>query len=47
MMITQDLTAETLDFINPWGLMLMSIAWAVRAAHHTSTIVGYTPAQLV
>ena len=45
MMITQDLKSKVFDFINPWGPMLTSIAWAVRAAHHST--LGYTPAQLV
>jgi len=36
MMATQDLKTRIFDFINPWGPILTSIAWAIRAAHHST-----------
>ena len=45
MMAAQDLKTRIFDFINPWGPILTSVAWAIRAAHHST--LGYTPAQLV
>jgi hypothetical protein len=45
MMAAQDLKTRIFDFVNPWGPILTSIAWAIRAAHHST--LGYTPAQLV
>jgi len=45
MMATQDLKTRIFDLINLWGPILTSIAWAIRAAHHST--LGYTPAQLV
>jgi len=45
MMAAQDLKTRIFDFINPWGPILTSIAWAIRAASHST--LGYMPAQLV
>ena len=36
MMAAQDLITSIFDFINPWGPILTSIAWAIRAAHHST-----------
>ena len=42
---TQGLNDRVFDFIDPWGEILSSIAWAVRASHHST--LDATPAQLV
>ena len=43
---TKDLNCCTFDCIDPWGEILSSIAWAVRASHHHSTF-NKTPGQHV
>ena len=45
MIVTKDLDARTFDYIDPWGEILSSIAWAVRASHHSTW--NKTPGQLV
>ena len=45
MLRTQDLSNQILDYINPWGNILSSIAWAVRSSYHS--VLEATPAQLV
>ena len=45
MLKTKELCSQVLDPIDPWGEMLASIAWAIRASFNTSTQA--TPAQLV
>ena len=45
MLRTKDLKNEIFDYVNPWGHILSSIAWAVRSSHHS--ILDATPAQLV
>ena len=45
MLNTKGLKDRIFDFIDPWGEILSSIAWAIRASHHST--LGATPAQLV
>ena len=45
MMVTKDLSERVLDHIDPWGPILSSIAWAIRASYHNT--LQATPAQLV
>ena len=45
MIVTKDLDGCTYDYIDPWGEILSSIAWAVRALHHST--FNKTPGQLV
>ena len=45
MLRTQDLSNQILDYINPWGNILSSIAWAVRSSYQS--VLEATPAQLV
>ena len=45
MLKTKELCNQTLDPIDPWGEMLASVAWAIRASFNTATQA--TPAQLV
>jgi len=45
MIRTKDLTNRIFDYIDPWGEILSSIAWAIRASYHST--LGATPAQLV
>mgnify|MGYP000317589253 CR=1 FL=1 len=45
MIVTKDLDGRTFDYIDPWGEILSSIAWAVRASHHST--FNKTPGQLV
>jgi hypothetical protein len=45
MMVTKDLSERVLDYIDPWGATLSSIAWAIRASYHNT--LQATPAQLV
>ena len=45
MFLTKNLNSQIFDYIDPWGEILSSIAWAVRALHHTT--LDKTPAQLV
>ena len=42
---TQGLKDRVFDFIDPWGEILSSIAWAICASHHST--LDATPAQLV
>ena len=45
MLKTKELCSQILDPIDPWGEMLASVAWAIRASFNTSQQA--TPAQLV
>ena len=45
MFLTKNLKEQVLDYIDPFGDTLASIAWAVRASYNSSTQA--TPAQLV
>jgi len=45
MFLTKNLKEQTFDFIDPFGDILASIAWAVRASYNSAT--DATPAQLV
>ena len=45
MIVTKDLSDRILDYIDPWGGILSSIAWAIRASYHNT--LQATPAQLV
>jgi hypothetical protein len=45
MFLTKNLKERTFDYIDPFGDILASIAWAVRASYNSST--NKTPAQLV
>ena len=45
MFVTKDLSNRVFDYIDPWGEIIFSVAWAVRASHHTT--FNKTPAQLV
>ena len=45
MFLTKNLRAQTFDYIDPFGSILASIAWAVRASFNSAT--NATPAQLV
>ena len=45
MFLTKDLNSQTFDYIGPWGEIPSSIAWTVRAPHHTT--FDKNPAQLV
>jgi hypothetical protein len=45
MIVTKDLDGRVFDYIDPWGEILSSVAWAVRASHHST--LNKTPGQLV
>ena len=45
MLLTKNLPEETFDYLDPFGHILASVAWAVRASYNSST--DATPAQLV
>ena len=45
MFTTKNLKGQIFDYVDPWGEILSSIAWAIRASHHST--LGATPAQLV
>ena len=45
MFLTKKLKEQILDYIDPFGEILASIAWAVRASYNSAT--DATPAQLV
>jgi hypothetical protein len=45
MICTKDLSNRVFDYIDPWGEILSSIAWAIHASYHS--MPGATPAQLV
>lgn len=45
MLLTKNLQNQVFDFIDPFGEILASVAWAVRASYNSST--DATPAQLV
>jgi EamA domain-containing membrane protein RarD len=45
MIKTQQLEDQVLDYINPFGEFLASIAWAIRSSYHR--MLEATPAQLV
>ena len=43
--VTKDIKNISFDYIGPWGNILTSVAWAIRALYHSTF---YTlPAQLV
>jgi Integrase core domain. len=45
MICTKVLSNHVFDYIDPWGEILSSIAWEIRASYHS--MLGVTPAQLV
>lgn len=45
MLTTKDLESQTFDFIDPWGEILSSVAWGIRASYHS--ILKATPGQIV
>ena len=45
MLLTKNLAEDTLDYIDPFGSILASVAWAVRSSYNNTT--DATPAQLV
>ena len=45
MLLTKNLIEETLDYVDPFGSILSSVAWAVRSSYNNTT--NATPAQLV
>jgi hypothetical protein len=45
MLAVKDLESQTFDFIDPWGEILSSVAWAVRASYHST--FKATPGELV
>ena len=45
MLLTKNLADDTLDYIDPFGSILASVAWAVRSSYNNTT--DATPAQLV
>jgi hypothetical protein len=45
MFLTKNLKEQIFDFIDPFGDILASIAWAIRASYNSAT--DATPAQLV
>jgi Integrase core domain. len=45
MIKTQQLEDQVLDYVNPFGKLLASIAWAIRSSYHR--MLKATPAQLV
>ena len=45
MLATKDLENKEYDFIDPWGEILSSVAWAIRASYHST--LKASPGQLV
>ena len=45
MLNTKNLKEQVFDYIDPWGELLSSIAWAIRASHHST--LDATLAQLI
>ena len=45
MFTTKNLKEQTFDYIDPFGQILSSVAWAIRASYNSAT--DATPAQLV
>jgi hypothetical protein len=45
MLAVKDLESQTFDFIDPWGEILSSVAWAIRASYHST--LKATPGELV
>jgi transposase InsO family protein len=45
MIVTKDLNEVVFDLIDPWGPILSSVAYAIRASYHST--LAATPAQLV
>jgi hypothetical protein len=45
MIKTKELESYEFDFIDPWGEILSSVGWAIRASYHST--LQATPAQLV
>ena len=44
MLLTKNMLEQTLDYIDPFGAILVSVAWAVHSSYNNST--DATPAQL-
>ena len=45
MLVTKDIDNKVFDYIDPWGEILSSIAWAMRACYHRTIMA--TPGQAV
>ena len=45
MMRTKELKTHIFDYVNPWGSILSSVAWAVRSSYHS--VLQADPAQLL
>ena len=45
MLLTKNLSNREFDYINPWGDIISSISWAIRASYHHT--LQATPGQLV
>ena len=45
MLAVKDLESQTFDFVDPWGEILSSVAWAIRASYHST--LKATPGELV
>ena len=45
MIRTKELDKLVFDYVDPWGEVLSSVAWAIRASYHST--LQATPAQLV
>ena len=45
MLLAKDLSNRVFDHIDPWGDILSSIAWAIRASYHST--LEATPGQLI
>ena len=41
----KDLDRKVYDYIDPWGVILASVEWYIRAYYHRT--VGFTPSQVV
>ena len=45
MLLTKNLQEDVLDYLDPFGPTLSSVAWAIRSSYNNTT--DATPAQLV
>ena len=45
MLRTKELQDQTFNYVDTWGSILASIAWAIRASYHST--LNHTPSQLV
>ena len=43
MLLTKNITDDTLDYIDPFGSIVASVAWAMRSSYNNTT--DATPAQ--